>query len=161
MGTLYELSGTPNAEVRLRFYALALSPPTSEAAAHFVAEAAKWVVGEDGTGVIKGRMKFCRPLFKAVHKVDSKLATGLWAAHKNNFHPIARRLIEKVSLGLPCVTQRSCYAIGLGDCMNSCRVFIVSLLKHVFQWRGRATNQNNRSRPHRVILTASNLFFLS
>ncbi|KAJ7293982.1 peptidase family M1-domain-containing protein [Mycena rebaudengoi] len=95
MGTLYELSGTPNTEVRLRFYALALSPPTSEAAVHFVAEAAKWVVGEDGTGVIKGRMKFCRPLFKAVHKVDSKLATDLWAAHKNNFHPIARRLIEK------------------------------------------------------------------
>ncbi|KAF8150391.1 hypothetical protein K438DRAFT_1865746 [Mycena galopus ATCC 62051] len=35
---LYVLSSTPNAEIRLRFYALALSPPTSDAAAHFAGE---------------------------------------------------------------------------------------------------------------------------
>ncbi|KAJ6569389.1 peptidase family M1-domain-containing protein [Mycena capillaripes] len=99
LGTLYGLSSTPNAEIRLRFYVLALSPPSSEAAAHFVAEAGKWVVGDDGTGVIKGRMKFCRPIFKAVFKVDEKLALGIWAKNKEEFHPIARTLIDK-DLGL-------------------------------------------------------------
>ncbi|KAJ7171572.1 peptidase family M1-domain-containing protein [Mycena crocata] len=99
IGTLYGLSSTPNAEVRLRYYALALAPPTSEAATRYVAEATKWVVGDDGTGVIKGRMKFCRPIFKAVHKVDATLTLAIWAKHKDGFHPIARRLIDK-DLGL-------------------------------------------------------------
>ncbi|KAJ6459517.1 peptidase family M1-domain-containing protein [Mycena sanguinolenta] len=99
LGTLYALSSTPNAEVRLRFYALALSPPTSEAAAHFVGEAGRWVVGDDGTGVIKGRMKFCRPIFKAVFEVDKTLALDIWAKNKEGFHPIAKKLIDK-DLGL-------------------------------------------------------------
>ncbi|KAK7019843.1 leukotriene A-4 hydrolase [Favolaschia claudopus] len=99
LGSLYELSSTSNAEVRLRFYELALTPPTSEAAKHFVEEASKWVIGNDATGVIKGRMKFCRPIFKAVHKVDEKLALDTWAKNKEAYHPIARRLIDK-DLGL-------------------------------------------------------------
>ncbi|KAJ7020251.1 peptidase family M1-domain-containing protein [Mycena alexandri] len=99
LGTLYGLSSTPNAEVRLRFYALALAPPTSDAAKHFATDAGKWVVGDDGTAVIKGRMKFCRPIFKAVFKVDEKFALELWAKNKEGFHPIARRLIDK-DLGL-------------------------------------------------------------
>ena len=53
LGTLYHLSNTPNVEIRYRFYALALLEPSSDAAKHFVAEAIKWVVGEDGT-VAKG-----------------------------------------------------------------------------------------------------------
>ncbi|KAJ7719240.1 peptidase family M1-domain-containing protein [Mycena maculata] len=101
LGTLYDLASSPNAEIRLRFYELVLAPPTSEAAAHFVADAGKWVVGDEviggeKTGVIKGRMKFCRPIFKAVFKVDPAFALKLWAEHKNKFHPIARRLIDKV-----------------------------------------------------------------
>ncbi|KAJ7223250.1 peptidase family M1-domain-containing protein [Mycena pura] len=95
LGTSYGLSSTPNAEIRLRFYALALSPPTSDTAAHFVGEAGRWVVGDDGTGVIKGRMKFCRPIFKAVLKVNAALALNIWAKNKDDFHPIARRLIDK------------------------------------------------------------------
>ncbi|KAJ6620129.1 peptidase family M1-domain-containing protein [Mycena sp. CBHHK59/15] len=99
LGTLYGLANTPNAEIRLRFYQVALTPPTSEAAAHFVVEAAKWVVGDDGTGVIKGRMKFCRPVFRAVSKVDSAMAAEVWAKNREAFHPIARKLIDK-DLGL-------------------------------------------------------------
>ncbi|KAJ7909530.1 peptidase family M1-domain-containing protein [Mycena leptocephala] len=87
LGSLYGLSSTPNAEIRLRFYVLALSPPASEAAAHFVDEA-----GE-------GRMKFCRPIFRAVYKVDAKMALDIWAKNKDEFHPIARGLIDK-DLGL-------------------------------------------------------------
>ncbi|KAJ7628066.1 hypothetical protein B0H17DRAFT_1340141 [Mycena rosella] len=64
----------PRHAIRLHFYALALAPPTSDAAVHFAPEAARWVVGVDGTGVIKGRMKFCQPIFKAVCKIDSALA---------------------------------------------------------------------------------------
>ncbi|KZP30333.1 hypothetical protein FIBSPDRAFT_850643 [Athelia psychrophila] len=99
LGDVYQLSATPNAEIRLRFYEVALSDPNSAAAKTFAQEAAKWVVGADGTGIIKGRMKFCRPVFKAVFGIDPKLAVSAFSEHKNSFHPIARKLLEK-DLGL-------------------------------------------------------------
>lgn len=99
LGKLYQLSATPNAEIRLRFYEVAMSDPTSAAAKVFAQEAAKWVVGEDGTGIVKGRMKFCRPVFKAVFSVDQKLSVGAFSKNKDFFHPIARKLLEK-DLGL-------------------------------------------------------------
>ncbi|KDQ30245.1 hypothetical protein PLEOSDRAFT_154934 [Pleurotus ostreatus PC15] len=101
LAVLYDLSETTNAEIRLRFYEVVLSDGDGEssAATHFAPEAAKWVVGDDGTGVIKGRMKFCRPVFKAVAKVDKKLAVKTFDGSKTAFHPIARKLIEK-DLGL-------------------------------------------------------------
>jgi leukotriene-A4 hydrolase len=98
LGKLYHLSTSPNAEIRLRFYGVALADPSSPAAKIFSLEAAKWVVGDDGTGVVKGRMKFCRPIFRAVHKVDQKLSIAVFSKSKEGFHPIARKLIEKVSL---------------------------------------------------------------
>ncbi|KAH9920341.1 uncharacterized protein B0H18DRAFT_1025042 [Fomitopsis serialis] len=60
LGSLYKFSTTTNAEIRLRFY-------ESSAAKTLAPEAAKWVTGEDGTGVVKGRMK-------DVSKVDRDLA---------------------------------------------------------------------------------------
>ncbi|KAF7295355.1 Leuk-A4-hydro-C domain-containing protein [Mycena indigotica] len=99
LGSVYKIDSTPNSEVRLRFYELVLSPPTSETAKRFVGDAAKWVIGDDGTGVIKGRMKFCRPVFREMVKVDRELALETWKANKTGFHPIAQRLIEK-DLGL-------------------------------------------------------------
>ncbi|KAJ7116299.1 hypothetical protein C8R44DRAFT_832437 [Mycena epipterygia] len=99
LGTLYAVSSTANAEIRLRFYNLALSPPTSAAAVQFAPEAIKWIVGDDGSGVIKGRMKFCRPIFRGVFQVDEGLAKEVWAVKKDGFHPIARKLIDK-DLGL-------------------------------------------------------------
>jgi leukotriene-A4 hydrolase len=77
---------------------VALTDPSSTAAKCFAPEAANWVVGDDGTGVVKGRMKFCRPIFKAVYKVDQKLSVAAFSKAKEAFHPIARKLIEKVSL---------------------------------------------------------------
>ncbi|KAJ6495933.1 hypothetical protein DFH09DRAFT_1337124 [Mycena vulgaris] len=73
LNTLYSLSSIPTAEIRLHFYALSLSPPTSAVAAHFVVEAAKWVA----------------------HKIHSALASEGWAKSKEGFHLIARRLIDK------------------------------------------------------------------
>lgn len=97
LGKLYGLSETPNAEIRLRFYELALAEPQSETARPYAPEALKWVVGDDGTRVIKGRIKFCRPVFRAANKVDHNLTVKTFLAHKTSFHPIAQKLSEKVT----------------------------------------------------------------
>ena len=70
--------------------------PASPAAQAYAAPAARWVTGTDGTGVLRGRMKFCRPTFRAVARADRPLAVEVFTANKVAFHPIARRLIEKV-----------------------------------------------------------------
>jgi leukotriene-A4 hydrolase len=67
------------------------------AASDFVGKALKWVTGRDGTGVIKGRMKFCRPTFRAASKVNAALAKDYFSQSQEEFHPIARKLIEKVT----------------------------------------------------------------
>ncbi|KAI0089961.1 metalloprotease [Irpex rosettiformis] len=99
LGTLYHLSNTPNVEIRYRFYALALLDTSSDAAKHFVAEAIKWVVGEDGTGIIKGRMKFCRPILRATFAVDKDGTVETYRKHRSAFHPIAQKTVDK-DLGL-------------------------------------------------------------
>ncbi|TFK38633.1 peptidase family M1-domain-containing protein [Crucibulum laeve] len=95
LGSLYRLSSSSNAEVRSRFYEIALGQPSSEVAKAFASEAAKWVIGDDESGVVKGRMKFCRPIFRAIGKVDKELALKTFSKSKTAFHPIARKLIEK------------------------------------------------------------------
>lgn len=70
--------------------------PTSAAAKALAPEAARWVTGEDGTGIVKGRMKFCRPVFRDVCKVDKELAVKYWTGKRDSYHPIARRMIDKV-----------------------------------------------------------------
>ena len=97
LGSLYKVADTLNAEIRFRFYELALRDP-SLAPEHLARDAAKWVVGDDGSGVIKGRAKFCRPVFRSIAKIDKNLAVKYFEKHKDEFHPIARKLIEKVSL---------------------------------------------------------------
>jgi len=91
MADTYGFTTTNNAEVGLRWYELALSSP---AASDFAPVAAKWIINP-----LKGRMKFCRPVFRLVNKVDHKLAQETFKANKTSFHPIARKLIEK-DLGL-------------------------------------------------------------
>jgi leukotriene-A4 hydrolase len=97
LASVYKLCETPNAEVRLRFYQVALKLDcTAPAAKRFASEAMDWVVGVDGSGVVKGRMKFCRPVFRAVYRIDRGLAVDIFVRYKYVFHPIARKLIEKV-----------------------------------------------------------------
>ncbi|KAH9168627.1 leukotriene-A4 hydrolase [Lactarius sanguifluus] len=95
LGALYDAATSPNAEIRLRFYNVALKEPQSSVALDFASHALKWVTGRDGTGVVKGRMKFCRPTFRAAGRVDSTLAKEYFLRSKEEFHPIARKLIEK------------------------------------------------------------------
>lgn len=87
---LYQFDSSANAEIRLRWYRIVLP---SAAGKDYAARAAAWLVDKKG---IKGRMKFCRPIFSAVNAVDSELAKSTWGANRQFFHPIARRLIDKV-----------------------------------------------------------------
>lgn len=98
MSEIYSFGNTTNAEIRLRFYNLALTDRSAPHAEPFAQEAVKWVVGEDGSGVVKGRMKFCRPVFRSVAAMDKSLAAEVWARNKDSFHPIAKKLIDKVRL---------------------------------------------------------------
>lgn len=91
LGSLYHLDSTPNVEIRLRFYNLVLA---SSSASEYLQGAAKWLV--EGPNGVKGRMKFCRPVFKALGQVDSDFAKNTFRSNAQFFHPIARKLIEKV-----------------------------------------------------------------
>ncbi|KAI0344189.1 hypothetical protein BDW22DRAFT_1427828 [Trametopsis cervina] len=95
LAKVYQLSTASNPEIRLRFYEVALQDPKSTAAKTYTTESLKWVTGEDGTGFIKGRMKYCRPIFVLTDKVDHSLAVKSFKAHQSSFHPIAQKLIEK------------------------------------------------------------------
>ncbi|GJE92025.1 peptidase family M1-domain-containing protein [Phanerochaete sordida] len=99
LGALYGLAATANAEIRLRFYEVALLDTSAPGARAFAHDALRWAVGADGSRVIKGRMKFCRPVFRAAGAVDRDAAVSTWKEHKTEFHPIAQKLIEK-DLGL-------------------------------------------------------------
>ena len=101
LGSLYKVADTSNAEIRFRFYELALRDENS-VPENLAQDAVRWVVGDDGSGVIKGRAKFCRPVFRSVAKIDKDLAVKYFEKHKAEFHPIARKLIEKVSWSQQC-----------------------------------------------------------
>ncbi|KAH7106395.1 peptidase family M1-domain-containing protein [Auriculariales sp. MPI-PUGE-AT-0066] len=96
MDAAYGFNTNPNAEIRSRFYTIALKSP---AKADFAKAAADWVVGAEPEGTlgrgVKGRMKFCRPLFRALKDVDEALAKTTWENNASSFHPIARKMIEK------------------------------------------------------------------
>ncbi|GMK59104.1 hypothetical protein CspeluHIS016_0701190 [Cutaneotrichosporon spelunceum] len=80
---LYGLNDSHNAEIKLRFYKVALvSGP------EYCGSAAKWVE-------TKGRMKFCRPIFRLLNTQDHELAIRTFTAHADFYHPIARKMIAK------------------------------------------------------------------
>jgi leukotriene-A4 hydrolase len=96
LGSLYHFSNDHNAEIRLRFYEVALQDSSSTTAKKYTPEALNWVTGADGTGVVKGRMKFCRPIFQKTGDVDHDLAVKMFREYQKSYHPIAQKLIEKV-----------------------------------------------------------------
>lgn len=103
---LYRFSQITNSEIRMPFYLVVLKDPASPAAKLFVRPVLDWVIGKD-TGIIQGRMKFCRPLFRAANKVDREMTLAAYYSARTLFHPIARKLIEQV--------RRSYMSILLGD----------------------------------------------
>lgn len=96
LASVYHFASATNAEIRLRFYEVALQDASSDAARKYTPAALRWVVGDDGSGVVKGRMKFCRPVFQSTGKVDLELARKTFRAHESAFHPIAAKMIVKV-----------------------------------------------------------------
>lgn len=83
----YSLSSTGNAEIALRFFEIAL-----KSSADYAQKAAEWVIS-------KGRMKFCRPVFRLLNEQAPELAKKTFMEHAGFYHPIARKMIAK-DLGL-------------------------------------------------------------
>ncbi|KAM0754058.1 hypothetical protein T439DRAFT_322944 [Meredithblackwellia eburnea MCA 4105] len=79
----YSFDGQGNPEIRLRWYQLALK------GGFYTEQAALWV--QDW-----GRMKFARPTYKAINKVDPALAKKTFLESGVTFlHPIAKRMIAQ------------------------------------------------------------------
>ncbi|GJJ13844.1 hypothetical protein Clacol_008101 [Clathrus columnatus] len=91
LGKVYSLNTSSNAEIRLRWYVVALS---SDAGKDFVNDAANWLVNDEKG--LKGRMKFCRPTFRAIYQIDKELAQKTFLDHASEFHPITANLVKKV-----------------------------------------------------------------
>ncbi|CAG7847845.1 Leukotriene A-4 hydrolase homolog Short=LTA-4 hydrolase; AltName: Full=Leukotriene A(4) hydrolase [Serendipita indica DSM 11827] len=89
LASIYGFNDSKNAEVGLRWFEVALVSP---AAKDFAQSAANWVVDPSS---LKGRMKFCRPIFRLLYQVDQGLAVKTFEANQTSFHPIARKMIAK------------------------------------------------------------------
>lgn len=79
----FRFTETRNAEVKFRWLSLCLQCGSLFIVPHVVAFLTQ-----------QGRMKFVRPLFRMLHKADSKIASSTFANNLNFYHPIARKLIE-------------------------------------------------------------------
>jgi leukotriene-A4 hydrolase len=92
LGSLYAFDSSENAEIRNRFYRIALrsGPEYAKAAAgesRLVrstcdAERPGWVVN-------KGRMKFCRPTYRGIFNQDPELAKKTFMKHKDFYVSIS------------------------------------------------------------------------
>jgi len=88
MGSEYSYASSKNVELVSRFYVVALK---AEAKAFYKDAAA--LAGR------VGRMKFVRPLFKELLKVDPELARRQFEESKEFYHPICRGMVEKMLEG--------------------------------------------------------------
>lgn len=65
-------------------------------------------------------MKFCRDIFRAVFKVDKDIAVKAFEKEKMSFHPIARKMIEKVgACGAAFVLRLLMGLLGPWSCLRS------------------------------------------
>lgn len=81
---MYDFVSSKNVEIKSAYYQLALKasdPTASYGAAELL-------------GTV-GRMKFVRPLFRALNKVNRDLALETFAKNKEFYHPICRGMVEK------------------------------------------------------------------
>ncbi|CAK0875953.1 unnamed protein product [Prorocentrum cordatum] len=85
LGEVYSLTKSRNCELRLLWYEIAIAAEYREermAAAAFATE--------------QGRMKFVRPVYRALCKSSSgrQLALDTFAEYRSSYHPICRKMIE-------------------------------------------------------------------
>jgi leukotriene A-4 hydrolase/aminopeptidase len=86
MDRLYELTSSRNAEIRFRWYMLAIRSSYERVfpfAAQFLTE--------------QGRMKYIRPLYRALYANEKGRALALetFQRHKENYHSIAQKMVGK------------------------------------------------------------------
>jgi leukotriene-A4 hydrolase len=89
MDAAYGLSVVTNAEIRFRWLLLGLklgatgatTTPQQEQTVKFLS--------------MYGRMKYVRPLFRALHQVNPQLAKDTFAKNKASYHSICQKMVEK------------------------------------------------------------------
>ncbi|KAM0213006.1 hypothetical protein ACHAQI_004526 [Fusarium lateritium] len=88
MGKTYDFLSSKNVEILSAYYLVALKAQDSA-----IYQDAATLLGR------VGRMKFVRPLFRALNKVDRQLALDTFEKNKDFYHPICKGMVEK-DLGL-------------------------------------------------------------
>lgn len=88
MGYIYDLKDTRNVEVSARYFQIALASGDDSAKGFVVALLAR-----------VGRMKFVRPLFRGLMKLDYALAVETFEKNRDFYHPICRAMVAKDLLG--------------------------------------------------------------
>lgn len=84
MGKVYDFVSSKNAGLKTAYYLVALrarDPTCFYGAAELL-------------GLV-GRMKFVRPLFRELNKVDRLLALNTFAKNRDFYHPICRGMVQK------------------------------------------------------------------
>lgn len=84
LGKVYDLESSQNVELKSAYYIIALRAKDTASYAG-VAE----LLGQ------VGRMKFVRPLFRELNKVDRQLALDTFEKNKDFYHPICKGMVEK------------------------------------------------------------------
>jgi leukotriene-A4 hydrolase len=85
---VYDIASSQNVELKSAYYLIALKANDKSAFAG-VAE----LLGK------VGRMKFVRPLFRGLNKVDRQLALDTFKKNQEFYHPICKGMVQK-DLGL-------------------------------------------------------------
>jgi leukotriene-A4 hydrolase len=88
MGFIYSLKETRNVEISARYYQIAMKA-NDWTIKNFVVK----LLGE------VGRMKFVRPLFRGLMKMDYQLAVETFEKNKDFYHPICRGMVAKDLFG--------------------------------------------------------------
>ncbi|KAL1897347.1 Leucyl aminopeptidase yscIV [Sporothrix stenoceras] len=84
MGAAYGLVDTQNVEVKSAYYVVALRAQ----------DKSTYQGTADLLGTV-GRMKFVRPLYRALNKVDRPLALATFEKNRDFYHPICKAMVEK------------------------------------------------------------------
>lgn len=88
LGAAYGYTSTQNIEVVSRFFTIGLRAKAEEV----------YAPTAELLGKI-GRMKFVRPLFRYLEKVDRSLAVSTFEKNREFYHPICRQMVEKDLFG--------------------------------------------------------------
>lgn len=84
LGKAYGLIDSKNAELKTGYYQIAMQAKDSSA----------YQGVADLLGTV-GRMKFVRPLFRSLNKVDRDLAVQTFEKYRDFYHPICRQMVAK------------------------------------------------------------------